>query len=82
MALVQHEMGEREGCTGEPGMYRQPRIDREPDAGRTREPRDRQMREIDAAFWLETRADARLIDLAVERRDFILIFTKGPIRTR
>ena len=80
MALVQHEMGEREGRAGKPGMLRQPWIDREPDAGRAREPRDRQMREIGAAFGLETRADACLIDLAVECSERIVRRDADPER--
>ena len=80
MALVQHEMEEPEGRTGEPGVHRQPRIDRDPAAGRAREPRDRQMREIGAAFWLETRADTRLIDLAVECSERIVRRYADPER--
>jgi hypothetical protein len=61
-------------------MRREPVLDREPDARRPCQPRDGDVREIGAMFGREAGANARLVDLAVERGERFLRRYAGPER--
>jgi hypothetical protein len=78
MALIQDEMGEREGGADKACVIRQPAVDPGADACRAWQSRDRNVRVIGAMFGVEARPVARLVDLAVERRQRLVRCNANP----